>query len=583
MIAASRQAIHIPMRDGVRIAIDVFLPERDANAKLPTSFSMTRYQRSNITQRTNPDHDGSLLEAARWNAHGYALVAVDARGSGASFGSRSGELSQTELDDYGEVMTWIAAQPWSNGRIGAQGVSYGGDTAELLASLGHPALTATAPLFTDFDSYEDTVFPGGVYNNFFGLQWFMMNNVLDGIEGAAQTFRTANNLRDEDFLEQLPGANPVDGPDGQALLQAAIQEHQANANGTEYLSNIECKDDVQGDARFDTMPYARRAEIESANVPFFVLAGWQDAGTSSGTLSRLAAFNNHQEVHIGAWSHGGGFNTDPFAASIETPDFSPEKGFELLIAFFDRFVKGNEKPIPGLKQLSYYMMVEAIWHQCEGVPETKPKRLYFSANHSLEHHVPMNPSGSDQYTVNFDLGTGETARWRTQLGGSVVAYPNLREEDQHRWVYTSIPLEQELRVTGFPRLSLELRSSTPDGIVIAYLEDVAPDGEVRMITEGLLRLAHRKVASINPDGRALRTPRTYARADMQAMPINEVQNLTFDFVPVSHLFQKGHCIRVAIVGHDKDQFQQYAAEGQVYTLERNSSHASNLELPVEIH
>jgi uncharacterized protein len=130
---------------------------------------------------------------------------------------------------------------------------------------------------------------------------------------------------------------------------------------------------------------------------------------------------------------------------------------------------------------------------------------------------------------------------------------------------------------------LELRSSTPDGTVIAYLEDVAPDGEVRMITEGLLRLAHRKVASINPDGRALRTPRTYARADMQAMPINEVQNLTFDFVPVSHLFQKGHCIRVAIVGHDKDQFQQYAAEGQVYTLERNSSHASNLELPVEIH
>jgi uncharacterized protein len=143
-------------------------------------------------------------------------------------------------------------------------------------------------------------------------------------------------------------------------------------------------------------------------------------------------------------------------------------------------------------------------------------------------------------------------------------------------------LEQELRVTGFPRLSLELRSSTPDGTVIAYLEDVAPDGEVRMISEGLLRLAHRKLASINLDGRALRTPRTYSRADMQAMPINEVQNLTFDFVPISMLFQKGHCIRVAIVGHDKDQFQQYADDGQVYTLERNLSHASYLELPVEV-
>jgi uncharacterized protein len=581
-MAASRQAIHIPMRDGVRIAIDVFLPERQVNAKLPTSLSMTRYQRSSITQRTNPDQDGSLIKAALWNAHGYALVVVDARGSGASFGSRSGELSQSEIDDYGEVMTWIAEQPWSNGRVGAQGVSYGGDTAELVASLGHPALTATAPLFTDFDSYEDTVFPGGVYNQFFGLQWFMMNNVLDGIKGADQAVKDMTGLSDEQFLEQFPGANPVDGPDGQRLLEAAIRAHQANANGTEYLRRIEYKDDGQSDARFDAMPYAQRAQIEAANVPFFVLAGWQDAGTSSGTLSRLAAFKNHQEVHIGAWSHGGGFNTDPFAANIEEPNFSSEKQFELLIAFFDRFVKGDEKAIPGLKKFSYYTMAEGLWHHCEGVPESKPQRLYFAAKHSLEHNAPTNSSGSDRYKVNFDLGTGETARWRTQLGGSVVSYSNQRQEDTHRWVYTSVPLEQALRVTGFPRLSLELRSSTPDGTVIAYLEDVAPDGEVRMISEGLLRLAHRKIASVNPDGRALRMPRTYARADMQLMPIDEVQTLVFDFVPVSTLFQKGHCIRVAIVGHDKDQFQQYAEDSQTYTLECNSSHASFLELPVEV-
>jgi uncharacterized protein len=103
-----------------------------------------------------------------------------------------------------------------------------------------------------------------------------------------------------------------------------------------------------------------------------------------------------------------------------------------------------------------------------------------------------------------------------------------------------------------------------------------------MISEGLMRLTHRKLASINPDGRALRTSRTYARADMQAMQIDEVQSLTFDFIPVSILFQKGHCIRVAIVGHDKDNFQVYAEEGQAYTLERNSSHASFLELPVEV-
>jgi uncharacterized protein len=583
MINASRSALYLTMRDGVRIAIDVYLPEHEANTTLPTLLTMTRYQRSSITQRRNPDEDEHLTLAKIFNAHGYVQVSVDARGSGASFGSRSGELSQTEIEDYGEVLTWIAAQPWSNGRVGAFGGSYGGDTAELTASLGHPALTAIAPLYTDFDSYEDTVFPGGVYHSTFGVQWFTMNNALDGIIGTDQVVKEATGMSDEEYLQQFPGANPVDGADGEHLLEEAILAHQANANGIDYLMRIECKDDAELDGRFDHMPYSRRAQLEASNVPYFVLASWQDAGTTAGTLARLSGFTNHQEVHIGAWSHGGTFNTDPFAASIDVPELGREKMIAMMIEFFDRFVKGNEQPTLGLKKLSYYTIGEATWHQREGLPETTAKRLYFSVNHRLEHNAPSDPNGSDQYQVNFDLGTGETTRWHTQLDGGVIAYPNQREADQHRWLYTSAALEHELRVTGCVRLNLEMRSSTPDGTVIAYLEDVAPDGEVRMISEGLLRLVHRKVASVNPDGRALRTPRTYARADMLPMPIDGVQTLAFDFIPVSMLFQKGHCIRVAIVGHDKDQFKQYADEGQVYTLERNAHHVSYLELPVEVH
>jgi uncharacterized protein len=583
MMNASRSALYLTMRDGVRIAIDVHMPEREENAKLPTLLSMTRYQRSSITQRRNPDEDQQLALIKILNDHGYVQVTVDARGSGASFGSRSGELSQTEIDDYGEVLNWIAAQPWSNGRVGAHGGSYGGDTAELTASLGHPAITAIAPLFTDFDSYEDSVFPGGVFHSTFGVQWCMLNNALDGIVGADQVVKQFTGMSDEEYLAEFPGANPVDGPDGKRLLEEAIREHQANADGIEYMTRIESKDDAVLDARFDQMPNSRRAQLEASNVPYFVLAGWQDAGTSSGTLARLSAFKNHQEVHIGAWSHGAAFNADPFALSTDAPELGQEKIIAMMIEFFDRFVKGTEQPMPGLKKLSYYTMGEATWHHREGLPETTAKRLYFAANHSLEHNPPNDSSGSDQYKVNFDLGTGETSRWHTQIRGSAVTYFNQHEADEHRWVYTSAPLEQALRVTGVPRLNLEIRSSTPDGTIIAYLEDVAPDGEVRMIGEGLLRLVHRKIAGTNPDGRALRTPRTYARADMQAMPVDQVQTLAFDLIPVSVLFQKGHCIRVAIVGHDKDQFKQYAEEGQVYTLERNAGHVSFIELPIENH
>jgi hypothetical protein len=67
---------------------------------------------------------------------------ADARGTGASFGTRTGELSEREIKDYGELIDWIAAQPWSNGRVGVYGTSYEGQAAELTAGLGNPHLAA---------------------------------------------------------------------------------------------------------------------------------------------------------------------------------------------------------------------------------------------------------------------------------------------------------------------------------------------------------------------------------------------------------------------------------------------------------
>ena len=73
-----------------------------------------------------------LLEPriARYINHGYAFVVVDARGSGASFGTRVQEWSPDEVRDGAEIMDWIVAQSWSNGRIGSTGISYDGTAAE---------------------------------------------------------------------------------------------------------------------------------------------------------------------------------------------------------------------------------------------------------------------------------------------------------------------------------------------------------------------------------------------------------------------------------------------------------------------
>ena len=96
-----------------------------------------------------------------WNDAGFALVLVDARGTGASFGTRTGELAEQEIIDYGEIITWMAAQPWSDGRVGVYGVSYEGQAAELMARLGNRHVYALAALFSPFDPYRQLFYPGG--------------------------------------------------------------------------------------------------------------------------------------------------------------------------------------------------------------------------------------------------------------------------------------------------------------------------------------------------------------------------------------------------------------------------------------
>jgi uncharacterized protein len=580
------QSLYVTARDGTRIAIDVYLPELEPGIKVPTALRTTRYHRSQETQRTHPESDRMMLEAKQWTSNGYAFVMVDARGTGASFGTRTGELTGAEIADYGDVLSWIAAQPWSTGRVGTYGVSYSGDTAELISCLSHPALKATAPLYSDFDSYDDLMMPGGILNSWFGETWFGRTNALDEVPGWPEKVAQDCGITLEEFRStRMPRVNPVDGPDGLALRDAAMLDHTSNVDSMALLREMPFKDDQIGDVTAQVMPFAFREQIEASNVPMLVLAGWQDAGTTAGTFSRLAGFSNHQEVVIGAWSHGGGFLCDPF---LEPSDPNCPKSEQLeeqfgwLLAFFERFVRGSEAPQRGLKKLRYYTNAERAWHEhTPWQPPTKPEVWYLREEKSLALEPSNSDMGSDEYNVNFEIGMGEFSRWRTQSGGVPVIHSSQHEVDAFRLCYTSAPLEKDLRVTGFPRVTLQMRSSTADGAIYAYLEDVAPDGTVTLITEGQLRLIHRKISSTVQPSSLPRTPRTFAQAEAAPMVPGEISSVTFDLIPTSVLFKRGHCIRIAFAGHDKDQFQQYS-ENQVITLERSRVFKSLLELPVEV-
>src|SRR5690349_17943353 len=103
------------MPDGCRLAVDVYLPP-DAPGRVPAMLILTPYYRRFALQADAPPASEACPGVARWRdlfvPRGYAVVAVDVRGTGASFGTRDSFRSPRERDDYARIAEWVAAQPW---------------------------------------------------------------------------------------------------------------------------------------------------------------------------------------------------------------------------------------------------------------------------------------------------------------------------------------------------------------------------------------------------------------------------------------------------------------------------------------
>ncbi|WP_320668686.1 CocE/NonD family hydrolase [Patulibacter defluvii] len=568
-------ALHVTARDGVRIAVDVWRPaELAAGARIGTVLRATRYHRAN-------EGDGVTDEARRWTGWGYALVLVDARGSGASFGSRTAEWSPAELDDYGDVLDWIAAQPWSNGRVGAYGHSYDANAAELLATLGHPSLRAVAPLFGDYDAYEDLIRPGGLENRTMLESWMHMTRALDGIAGAREELDRLPHATALDVVD----VKPVDGPDGPALRAAAIAEHQANVDLRAASTAMPFKDDRIGEWGWEERsPFRHRRAAEAAGVPMLVAAGWFDAGTANGALARFLSLDVPIDVYIGAWNHGANFTCDPFAAPDQRGAFEEPQLLERVRELFDRHVQRDEPPRPG-RRLHYVALGDPRWRSSEQwpLPGTASDRWYLRAAGGLTPEPPDDdgPDAVDAHRPDPRASAGSESRWGTQVtGGGNVVYPDRAREDRRLSTCTSAPLDRDLHVAGVATLDLTLSASRSDASLIAYLEDVAPDGRVTYLTEGHLRLLCRAVADEQVPHRRLRTPRTFARADSRPMVPGRVERVRLDLIAVVATVRAGHRLRIAIAGADASHVAQLPPDGDVLlTIHRGAAQPSWLELP----
>jgi hypothetical protein len=210
-------------------------------------------------------------------------------------------------------------------------------------------------------------------------------------------------------------------------------------------------------------------------------------------------------------------------------------------------------------------MVEERWKSGAWPPPSRESVLHLASSRALLPEAPRD-AASDVFHESGDSGTGERSRWRSLISLVPGDYPDRRERDARIIYWESAPLEHALEVTGYPSVVLYVSwDDGDDGHVFAYLEDVAPDGRVAYVTEGQLRALYRG------------TPRTFTRANARPLRAGAVEEIAFPLLPISWLFERGHRVRLALAGADRDHFEVLAP--RTFRVHRSPQHPSRLVVP----
>ncbi len=553
---------YVTMRDGVRLAVDVHLPV--GAGAVPAILVLTPYYRRFAVAEDAPSGFEAAPGAARFRdlfvPRGYGLVVVDVRGTGASFGVRDSFRSPAERLDHAEIADWVVAQDWSDGAIGATGISYVGAAADFLAGTGHPAVRAVAPLFSVWDTWSNHYYPGGLLLNRLAETY---DGLMVGLDHDRRELLAGNAYYGN---PRFRGPAPVDGDNGSDVA-AAVRGHAGNFRMVDFIREFPFRDDSlpydPGFSGTSFSPFAYAGGVRP-EVAVYCVSGWMDgAGFSNGAISRFLSLPNpNMHLLLGPWDHGARSNVSPWREAV-VPTFPwPAE----ILRFFDHYLMGRDTGLQHESRVHYFTMGDEEWHAAEVWPVAGTTMTL--------------PLEGGEYHGNFGIGTGAGSRYGRLAAFDVREYyADWNGRDAAMLCSTGAPLAADATLTGHPVLTLHLVSDTPDAAVHAYLEDVAPDGTTRYVTEGMLRALHRRETPGPALHRVVGPSRSFARGDAQPLVPGEAAVLRFALLPTSWRFAAGHRIRLAIALGDVDNFGQIP-HGRPPTI-RVLPGVSFLELPME--
>lgn len=438
----------IPLPDGTQLSARVWMPASASDTPLPAIIEYLPYRKSDGTAAR--DHGMH----AHFAAHGYVCLRIDRRGCGESEGLFDDEYSEGELSDGVDLIHWIAEQPWCNGRVGIQGISWGGFTGVQIAARAPEPLRAVISIGTTADRYHDDIHYKG------GIQ--LSENI-----GWAATITS--------WLSTPP--DPALRPDTWRETWLKRLEH------TPFVAERW----VAHPTRDAYWKHGSICEDYAAiKAPVLAICGQQD-GYRNAPAAMAEGLNGEVKAILGPWGHKYP-NISTIGPSI---DYLGE-----ALRWWDRWLKDAETGVEYDSNYRAYVMDSippnngltfrpGSWRGLSG-GEVERQVLGFSEK-------AMGKAEPFSAILEPDLRCGEGAGEYFPFGLGPFEMPEDQIADDARSLcFDTVALVEDTEVIGAPKLSLTLRSDTPKGQVIARLCDLRPDGTSHLISIGLLNLAFRE-------------------------------------------------------------------------------------------
>jgi len=564
------------MRDGVRLAADLYLPPGDG--PFPVLVERSPYGKHSSVMV----NIGAPQFLAR---NGYVVAIVDVRGRYASEGEWypfADDLGGDTSDGY-DTIEWLAAQPFSNGKVGTFGGSYAGFNQYTLAANMPPHLLATFPRQAPQSMHTEWVYRGGALEFAFMIPRFARRMSIDVLRHRELTFAREARLLQLRLDEGWP-----------------LPSHPLFSDPFQWIQDyVARQDDAEFWRQFDIEPH-----YAAFDHPTFHVASWFDI-FCGGSLRNFQGMKQHSgAVHkliIGPWIHGPFMARSPegrFTGEMDCGESAPWDYSAAMLRWFDHWIRGIDNGANTEPNVRYFLMGANEWRCAEQWP---PEGLEYRDFHFHSRgektcqsihdglltesqadtedgrvtfiHDPADPVCSLGGAALFNLSPNEstTAEHWEDLNAQAGSRDQ-RAVERRSVTFTSAPLSEPLEVTGPVTAKVMLSSSAVDTDLIVRLCDVYPDGRSMLLCDGIQRARYRQ-SSFAP---VLLTP-------------GEPVELTIDLWATANLFRAGHRIRVVISSSCFPRFDVNPGTGrsaleqgeQVVATNTIHTRASTITLPVK--